>query len=306
MRKVTLGAGASVLLSIASLAAAAEPAMWSVSEASGDVILVDHGRTLDVAPGATLSGGSAIRTGVNGRVVLARGGERVVISPRSQLKVAGPTESRGGLIQMIAESGTALFRMERRPRRFGVQTPYLTALAHATTFAVTLGADGASVQPMTGAVEVSTIDGGATETIRPGALASVGASDLHAMTIRGDAQKVIRSAQAPAGHGRALPEDATAPGPEEAPLLVMASMDSLLAEESASLPRIAPAASGRSSPADNLLAELGAGLLEPPQAESGSQRRSTNNPDDVGGLGLAFEHRKPATPSLVPTTIPSR
>lgn len=195
MRNLWLGAVPALLLMGGT--AAAEVPSWRVSEASGNVRVVTNGRSQPATRGALLSSGSTIATGAQARAVIVRGEEFVVVSPNSQLRIP-EGESRGGLIQMLTDFGTALFRIERRATpHFGVQTPYLAAVVKGTTFTVTVGQSGASVQVTEGAVEVSTVDGGAAETITPGMIASVGASDLYRLTVDGDAGQTVRTSQAP-------------------------------------------------------------------------------------------------------------
>src|SRR3712207_4379139 len=140
MRGILFAAAAPLLLSIGSGAAAAPPPAWRVSEATGDVRLVENGRARAATRGALLASGSTIATGANARAVLVRGQEFVVVSPRSQLRVPVEAESRGGLMQMIADFGTSLFRIEKKSTpHFGVKTPYLAAVVKGTTFTVVVG-----------------------------------------------------------------------------------------------------------------------------------------------------------------------
>src|SRR3546814_7909473 len=76
---------------------------------------------------------------------------------------------------------------------FGVQTPYLAAVVKGTTFSVTVDGTGASVQVVEGAVEVSTLDGGARDLILPGAIATVGATDHSVLKVQGETTKSIKS-----------------------------------------------------------------------------------------------------------------
>jgi hypothetical protein len=200
MRKMILGAAAPILLAMTGTAAvAADGAPWTVSEASGDVRLVDNGKTRAARRGALLASGSIIATGANARAVIVRGKEFVVVSPRSQLRVPLAAESNGGIIQMIADFGTALFKIEKKSTpHFGVRTPYLAAVVKGTTFTVNVGSEGGSVQVTEGAVEVSTLDGGAAELVRPGTVAIIGASDLYRLSLEGGENKVVRSPAAPA------------------------------------------------------------------------------------------------------------
>jgi hypothetical protein len=198
--KIIFGVMTPILLSLGSGALGAAPQQWRITETAGDVRLVDGGRARPATRGALLSSGSMIATGANSRAVIVRGQEYVVVSPRSRLRVPLAAESRGGLMQMIADFGTSMFKIEKKSMpHFGVQTPYMVALVKGTTFTVSVGPDGGSVQVTEGAVQVSTLDGGASELVRPGDIATVAASDLYQLTIEGDVNKVVRSEGAPAG-----------------------------------------------------------------------------------------------------------
>jgi hypothetical protein len=192
--------------------AAGEPALaqtapWRVSEASGDVRIVEGGRSRPATRGALLSGGSIVATAQRARAVLVRGRDYVIVSPASRVRV--PTAAQGGsrgLIQMITEAGTAMFRIEHRATpHFAVQTPYLAAVVKGTIFTVTVGEAGASVQVTEGAVEVSTADGGAAEMIRPGMIATVSAADLQQLDIQGENSRSIRSNGTPAAGALVVP-----------------------------------------------------------------------------------------------------
>jgi hypothetical protein len=196
MRKIIFGL-APVLMAMSSNAVAETPA-WKVSEVSGDVRMVQNGQTRSAVRGALLASGSTIATGPNARAVIVRGEEFVVISPRTQLRVPAAT-SQNKIMQLIEDFGTAVFKIQKKSTpHFGVQTPYLAAVVKGTTFTVTVGPQGSSVQVTEGAVQVSTLDGGAAELVRPGGIAMVGKSDLFRLTVQGETNKVIRSDKAPA------------------------------------------------------------------------------------------------------------
>ena len=196
MRKILFGL-APVLLAASGSAMAATPA-WKVSEVSGDVRMTENGRAKAAVRGALLASGATIATGPNSRAVIVRGEEFVVISPRTQIRVPAAA-AQNKIMQLIEDFGTAVFRINKKSTpHFGVQTPYLAAVVKGTTFTVTVGEQGGSVQVTEGAVQVSTLDGGAADLVLPGAIAQVGASDLYRLTIEGDVTKVIRSDRAPA------------------------------------------------------------------------------------------------------------
>ena len=188
--------GLTPLLLAMSSSAMAAPA-WKVSEVSGDVRVVENGRPRAALRGALLASGATIVTGQSARAVIVRGGEFVVVSPNSRLRIAEPAQQQG-IIQAVVEFGTSLFRIERKATpHFGVQTPYLAAVVKGTVFTVTVGGQGATVQVTEGAVQVSTLDGGASDLVRPGMIASVGASDRYQLSVQGETARLIRSAGAP-------------------------------------------------------------------------------------------------------------
>ncbi|MDB5693277.1 MAG: hypothetical protein JWO81_2340, partial [Alphaproteobacteria bacterium] len=196
MNKLVLGLAPALLMLGATAHAADAP--WKVSEVTGDVKVVDGGRSHAAVKGALLASGSVIAAGAGARAVLVHDKDFVIVSPNSRIRIA-PAEQQKGIFQIISEFGTALFRIEHKQTpHFGVQTPYLAAVVKGTVFSVTVGATGASVQVTQGAVDVGTLDGGAHELIRPGMIASVGAGDRFKLHIDGDGSRNIRSPGAPA------------------------------------------------------------------------------------------------------------
>ncbi len=191
-------------------AANAQDPQWRISEVSGEVRVLEAGRARPATRGLLLASGAAIATGASGRAVLVRGRQFVMVSPRSQMRLPGAGAPRG-LVQVIADFGTALFRIDRRDTpHFSVQTPYLAAVVKGTVFTVTVGPAGAAVQVTEGAVEVATVDGRASDLVRPGMIASVDARDLYQLSVQGEGNRVIRSDGAPAAGRVAVPPS---PGP---------------------------------------------------------------------------------------------
>src|SRR5471032_2628773 len=76
--------------------AIAQDAVWRVSKSSGDVSVTTSGvQQTSLADGAILKPGDNIRTGRNGRVLLVRGEETILISPNSVIGI--PSEVKDGL-----------------------------------------------------------------------------------------------------------------------------------------------------------------------------------------------------------------
>ena len=78
----------------------------------------------------------------------------------------------------------------RQPNpHFGVDTPYLAAVVKGTVFSITVAEEGATLQVTEGAVETSTIDGGARDLILPGSVAMVAAGDDRRLIVETDGRR---------------------------------------------------------------------------------------------------------------------
>ena len=200
MRKTIIGLA---LLAFAASGEASAQTGWRVSEASGDVRVAVDGQTRPVTRGMLLASGSVVASNPGARAVLVNGRDYVILSPSSRVRLPGaPAQvipasggrTMGAMTQVVSEAGTALYRIEHRATpHFRVQTPYLAAVVKGTVFSVTVNRGGASVQVTQGAVEVSTVDGGAAELVRPGMVATVEAGNLMELNIQGDVNRSIHS-----------------------------------------------------------------------------------------------------------------
>src|SRR5436305_3278748 len=131
---------ASILLLFASPGLAQGPA-WHVSEVSGDVRIVEGGRAHPAPRGAVVPAGAIVATAPGARAVLVRAHDYVIVSPASRVRVPTLQQQGGsGLIQMITDAGTAMFRIQHKSApHLGVQTPYLAAVVKGTVFIVNDG-----------------------------------------------------------------------------------------------------------------------------------------------------------------------
>jgi hypothetical protein len=155
---------------------AGETQGWTVTEIRGDAKMrVGEGPWRDLARGHVLVPRSELETAKNGRIVLAKGGDMITVSPNSRMVI--PAHRDGGIVANIFQSlGTLLFKMEPRPEReFRVQTPFLAAAIKGTTFTTTVDGEGASVHVVEGSVEVTAIDTGQAALVFPGQTATVAA-----------------------------------------------------------------------------------------------------------------------------------
>jgi hypothetical protein len=153
---------------------AAEDGVWSVSKATGEVwVATDGAQQVSLNQDATLNPGNTIRTGRNGRVLLVRGEETILISPNSVVGL--PAEKKDGLsTTIIQRAGSILLEVEKRNvKHFEVETPYLAAVVKGTQFSVTVGAGSTKVGVLRGQVEVSDFKTGQIAQVMPGQAATV-------------------------------------------------------------------------------------------------------------------------------------
>jgi hypothetical protein len=162
-----------LLLAASACTVAAENDVWSVSKSSGEVwIATDQAKQVSLKQDETLKPGDTIQTGRNGRVLLVRGEETILISPNSVVGL--PLEKKDGLSTTITQqAGSILLDVEKRNvKHFEVETPYLAAVVKGTQFSVTVSATGTRVDVRRGQVEVSDFKSGQIAQVMPGQTAT--------------------------------------------------------------------------------------------------------------------------------------
>ena len=164
---------ATVLLGASSSALAGDDGVWSVSKSSGEVWISSAGaEQASLKQEEVLKPGDAIRTGRNGRVLLVRGEETILIAPNSVIAV--PSEKKDGMsTTILQQAGSILLEVEKRNvKHFEVETPYLAAVVKGTQFRVTVNAVSTSVEVSRGQVEVSDFKSGQIALVMPGQAAT--------------------------------------------------------------------------------------------------------------------------------------
>lgn len=291
------------VVAFAAPALAAAPS-WKISEASGNVHVLRAGVSKIAIRGGALAAGDSVATGANGRAVLVRGEEYLIVAPGSRLRIPEATKANG-LTQIIEDFGSVIFTIKKKMTpHFGVQTPFLAAVVKGTTFSVTVSPAGASVQVIEGAVEVATNDGGARDLIRPGVIALVGANDRYRLTVEGSTTKVIESPLAPPAAQTPPSPAAPASDPVTPPQLdVIATTieaepeslskltDGLVSGETGMMLAMATVAATRSDPS----APPPAAPAEPPIAQPPAQEPPPASPPPA---------EEPSAPEPVPPHVP--
>jgi hypothetical protein len=190
---------------------------WSISESSGQVSVVSTGLVKAAVRGGAVATGDIINTGRNGRAVLVRGEEYLVVSPNTRIRVADPAKS-GGLTQIVEHFGNVIYKIKKMTMpHFAVETPFLAAVVKGTTFSVTVTEKGASVQVIEGRVEVATRDGGASYMVLPGDIGSVSAKVPGTLNLQGRENRSI-STPTPAAAAAAVTASVEADAPAPTPL----------------------------------------------------------------------------------------
>jgi hypothetical protein len=153
--------------------ALAEGAAWRVSKSTGDVwVSTSSVQQASLTDDAVLNPGDTIRTGRNGRVLLVRGQEKILIAPNSVVGV--PAQTSQGSTTIIQQSGTILIEVEKRDgQHFEVETPYLAAVVKGTQFRVAVGQGETYVNVLSGRVEVTDFRSGQSALVMPGQMAKV-------------------------------------------------------------------------------------------------------------------------------------
>lgn len=175
-----------VALVASSSAFAGDDGVWSISKSSGEVWVTTAGaEQASLKQDDTLKPGDLVRTGRNGRVLLVRGEETILVSPNSVIGL--PTDKKDGMsTTILQQAGSILLEVEKRNvKHFEVETPYLAAVVKGTHFSVTVNAASTSVNVERGQVEVSDFKTGQIAQILPGQTATSFAHGKPGLTLSG-------------------------------------------------------------------------------------------------------------------------
>lgn len=152
--------------------AATDPAAWRVVQSIGEVSV--SGPQLNLTkpkPGTVLPPSATIITGNNGRAILTRQSQQIVVQPNSRLELSPDSGDRTVMRQL---GGVISFRVDRRNvPHFEVTTPFLAAIVKGTKFEVSVHDDHADVNVSEGKVEVRSAISRAATLVRPGTIARV-------------------------------------------------------------------------------------------------------------------------------------
>ena len=164
-----------LLIVCASPAMAKDAAAWVVTQKSGDVRVIRDGvQPASVQVRSALSAGDVVATGTNGRAMLTRGDDYVVVAPGSRLLLPKEDE-KGGFTRLVQQVGTMLYKVKHTGvPHFAVETPMLAAVVKGTSFTVVADDRRAVVQVTEGLVEVTSATGNSRRLVEGGMTVYVG------------------------------------------------------------------------------------------------------------------------------------
>jgi hypothetical protein len=160
--------------------------VWSVNRLSGDAFLTTSaGEQTALWEGAILNPGYNIRTGQDGRVLLVRGQETILVASNSVIGI--PAHAANGMSTTINQwAGSIVLAVEKRNHpHFEVDTPYLSAVVRGTRFRVTVNNSEASVKVLRGQVEVTDFKSGQHALVLPGQIAEAAAQGSVGLSLSG-------------------------------------------------------------------------------------------------------------------------
>ena len=163
---------AMVALSVSGTAQAQDN-VWRIAKVTGQAWLGGDGvATVALSQQSVVKPGDSIRTGRNGRVLLIRGAETMMVSANSAISL--PEVGRAGMTTVIQQAGSILLDVEKRNvQHFEVETPYLAAVVKGTRFTVTVANGRAQVNVARGQVQVADFRSGQFALVLPGQIARV-------------------------------------------------------------------------------------------------------------------------------------
>src|SRR3981081_1105913 len=175
---ITLGSGTGAI--------AEEDTPWLISKSSGEGWIDAQGvAQASLAQKDKLNAGDTIRTGRNGRVLLTRGEETILVSPNSVIGI--PAEKKQGLsTTILQQAGSILLEVEKRNvKHFEVETPYLAAVVKGTQFRVSADKRDSRVDARRGQVEVADFKSGQYAMVLPGQVAKVVSRSVGGLLLSG-------------------------------------------------------------------------------------------------------------------------
>jgi hypothetical protein len=189
---------------------------WRISKSSGDVSIMTEGfQPVALAAGMILQPGNSIRTGQNGRVLLTRGNETILISANSAISFPKNGKQNGMSTTVLQQAGSILLEVEKRAiNHFEVETPHLSAVVKGTRFHVTMSGNETRVGVFRGQVEVTDFMSGQHALVNAGQNATASMQGAPGLSLSGTGTLSPIQQGSPRGSSPAdLDDNMSAPAP---------------------------------------------------------------------------------------------
>jgi hypothetical protein len=193
---------------------------WRISKSSGEVSIMTQGfQPVALTAGMTLQPGSSIRTGQNGRVLLMRGNETILVSANSAISFPKSSKPNGLSTTILQQAGSILLEVEKRAiNHFEVETPHLSAVVKGTRFHVTMSGNETKVGVFRGQVEVTDFMSGQHALVNAGQNATVSVQGSTGLSLSGTGTLSPVQQGSPRGSSPADSDDNMSAPPPSAPI----------------------------------------------------------------------------------------
>jgi len=163
----------------------------------------DSWQALD--PGTVLSLPVEVRAGAGSGARIVQDGSSFTLRSETRVTIESPAEDPGGLVERVRQwLGTVLYRVERRPDEFSVETPFLVSTVKGTEFVVVSSQTSSFVTLMEGRLEVEDLGSGERQLMQTGDVIEVNeTSQLRSLRTLGEAGSAT---------GDSAPGDSPEPG----------------------------------------------------------------------------------------------
>lgn len=186
-RRALMALAALLAICFAPMAGQAQERTWKVTKWSGAVTWTTAaGQTSTTLDGAMVGPGDRLTTGANGRVMMARGSDALVMSENSTLQIP-LSEIAGSTPTVVQSRGRISYDVEPRPvQHFIVETPHLAAVVKGTQFIVTAEPTSSTVRVTRGLVEVADFRSGDVAPIGVNQEATASAGGRPGLSLAGE------------------------------------------------------------------------------------------------------------------------
>ncbi len=138
-----------------------------------------------------------VRTQSSGKAEISQGDTKITLNPNTELTLAATSSRAAKLLGLVKQRvGSAIYKVEKHPGDFVVETPYLVSVVKGTRFSVVTNSADSFITVTEGLVEVRDVRSGDINMARPGdILRSSQRSDKRATSSAATTKAINKSQQ---------------------------------------------------------------------------------------------------------------